>query len=380
MRTQRMKALIWIASLSIMVMLSGCLGSKSSSIAPILANVYVVGTGSNSIHALAENSTGDLLPLALTSFATDSRPVSMALHPSKNFIYETNLTGNTVGGFSIDHTNGDLAPIGTALPPTPVGSNPVSVGVNSGGQFLFVLNQGSLSPAAPATISVFSIDSTRGLLSQVAGSPFPFASLTAPNPQILAVSPNAAALYVSNGPLGTISGFAIGSGGILTEVAGSPFAAGGNITGITIDPKGQFLYAADTANSKIASFSIQSNGAITPVAGSPFSTGVGPVAIAVNGSANLVFSANQAGESVSAFTASAGVLTAVSGSPFALVSLGTPQPAFLTVDPNSTFLYVGNQGTQNISGFTIGSNGTLTPLANSPFSLGIGAQWIVITP
>lgn len=363
-----------------MVVCSGCLGSKSSSVAPILANVYVVGTGSNSIHALAENSTGDLLPLALTSFATDARPVSMALHPSKNFIYETNLTANTVGGFSIDHTNGDLAPIGTALPPTPVGSNPVSLGINSGGQFLFVLNQGSLSPAAPATISVFSIDPTRGLLSQVAGSPFPFASLSATNPQILAVSPSAAALYVSNGSLGTISGFAIGSGGTLTELGGSPFAAGGNITGITIDSKGQFLYAADTGNSKIASFSIQSNGALAPVAGAPFATGVGPVSIAVNGAGTLLFSANQAGESVSAFTVSAGALTPVSGSPFALVSLGVPQPAFVTVDPSNAFLYVGNQGTQNISGFIIGSNGTLTPLTHSPFTLGIGAQWIVITP
>ncbi|MGC2694929.1 MAG: beta-propeller fold lactonase family protein, partial [Candidatus Angelobacter sp.] len=340
----------------------------------VLANAYVVGTGDNSIHALVENSIGDLVPLALSSFPTNPRPVALALHPSRNFLYAANLTSNTVAGFSIDHTNGVLAPIGTALPPTPVGSNPVSLGVNSGGQFLFVLNQGSVSPAAPASISVFSIDPTRGLLTPVGGAP------TAANPQFLAVSPTAGVLYVSNGSLGTISGFVIGSGGALSEMAGSPFAAGGTIAGLTIDPKGQFLYAADSANSKIASFTIQSSGALTPVAGSPFTTGLGPVAVAVNGTATLLFSANQVGESVSAFKISSGALTPVAGSPFPLVSIGTPTPTFLTVDNSNTFLYVANQGTTNISGFTIGSDGVLTPLATSPFTVGVGPQWIVITP
>ena len=124
------------------------------------------------IHAFSEKSTGDLSPLAVSSFATIPRPVSIALHPSKNFLYVPNQTSNTVSGFTIDHTAGVLTPIGTALPPTPVCnpgvcSNPIGVAVNSGGQFLFVLNQGSASPAVPASISVFNIDQTRGLLSPV---------------------------------------------------------------------------------------------------------------------------------------------------------------------------------------------------------------------
>ena len=204
----------------------------------------------------------------------------MVVHPSRNFVYVANQASNTVSGFTVDHASGILAPVGTALPPTPVCSspsvcsNPVSLGINAAGTFLFALNQGALAPAtpAPATISVFSIDTTRGLLTPIAGSPFSFPSLAAPNPQSLVVSPTAAVLYVSNGTSGTISGFTIAGSGALTEVAGSPFTTGANITGLRIDPKGQFLYAADTANNKIAAFSIAGTGALAPVAGSPFTT------------------------------------------------------------------------------------------------------------
>ena len=259
-----MKALFTITLLFIIVLLNGCLGSSSSSTAPTLAFLYFVGQGDNSIHAVDEKSTGDLQASAISTFATSPRPVSIALHPSRNFLYVPNLTSNTVSGFSIDHTTGVLTPIGTALPPTPVCasvsvcSNPIVAAVNSGGQFLFVLNQGSASPAVPASISVFSIDQTRGLLTAVSGSPFAFASLVAPNPQFMAVSPTQGFLYVSNGAAGNISAFAIGASGTLTELSGSPFSVGAGATaaGFAIDPKGQFLYAADSANNKIASFNV----------------------------------------------------------------------------------------------------------------------------
>jgi len=50
------------------------------------------------------------------------------------------------------------------------------------------------------------------------------------------------------------------------------------------------------------------------------------------------------------------------------------------VDVSNTFLYVGNQGTKNVSGFAIHSDGTLTPLSTSPFPQNVGPQWILITP
>jgi len=381
-----MKAMFTVTLLFIAVLLSGCLGSSSSSIAPTLAFLYVVGQGDNSIHAFDEKSTGDLSGVAVPSFATIPRPVSIALHPSRNFLYVPNQTSNTVSGFTIDHTSGVLTPIGTALAPTPVCnpgvcSNPIGIAVNSGGQFLFVLNQGSASPAVPASISVFNIDQTRGLLSPISGSPFAFASLSAPNPQFLAISPTQGFLYVSNGTAGNISAFAIGASGALTEL-GSPVSlgAGAVAAGLAIDPKGQFLYAADSANNKIASFNV-AGGPLAAVGSFP--AGTKPVAVTVDNTSSFVYAANQGSNDVSAFTTASGALTQVAGSPYLVQptgSVGTPQPIFLTVDVSNTFLYVANFGSSSISAFGIkSSDGTLGLITNSPFFQGIAPLWMVST-
>ncbi len=376
-----MKALFTITLLFIAVLLSGCLGSSSSSTAPTLAFVYVVGQGDNGIRAFSEKSTGDLQQLAVGSFQTVPRPVSIALHPSKNFLYVPNLTSNTVSGFTIDHAAGVLAPIGTALAPTPVCgpgvcSNPIGVAVNSAGQFLFVLNQGA-APSIPASISVFNIDQTRGLL-----SPASFRTLTATSPQFLAISPTQGFLYVSNGAAGNISAFAIGTNGALTELSGSPFSLGAGATaaGLAVDPKGQFLYAADSANNKIASFNV-AGGPLAAVGSFP--AGTKPVAVAVDSTSSFVYSANQGSNDVSAFKSASGALTQVAGSPYLVQptgSVGTPQPIFLTVDVSNTFLYVANVGSSSISAFGIkASDGTLALITNSPFIQSIEPLWIVTT-
>lgn len=376
-----MKAFISVAALFLTLLFTGCLGSKNSSTAPTLNFAYIVGPGDNSIHALTEKSTGELVSATLPAFATNPRPVAMALHPSKNFLYVVNQTGNTVSGFTLDHTTGILTPVGTGIAPSPTctttSCNPISLGINSNGTFLFVLNQGSGTTAA--SIAVFSIDTTRGLLTPVAGSPFPFASLVAPNPQFMALLPNSSVLYVSNGNSGTISAFSIAGSGVPTEIAGSPFTAGAFMAGLAIDSKGQFLYAADTINSKIASFSIQGGGALAPVAGSPFATDLGPVALTLDSTGATLFCANQGGATVSSFKTASGVLTQVAGSPYSLVSSGSPQPSFVVVDSTNTFLYVGNTGTRNITGFTIHTDGTLSLLPTSPFAQTIGPQWILLT-
>jgi 6-phosphogluconolactonase (cycloisomerase 2 family) len=385
-----MKALIAVALLFIIVIASGCLGSSNSSIAPNLAFVYIVGSGSNSIQALAETSTGNLGTLPLPAFPTNPRPVSLALHSSKNFLYVANLTANTVSGFTVDHVGGVLTPIGTAVPPTPVCNpgicaNPVSIAINPGGQFLVALNQGvaGATPATtiPASISVFSIDPTRGLLTTVAGSPFPFASLPAGQPQTMVMAPNVTAgtFYVSNGLGGTIVAFSIATNGTPTQI-GAPIAgaAGADLVGMTIDPKGLFLYAADFVNDTITSFSVQSNGALTQ-AGAPAATHSGPFALTTDAKGAFLFSGEQGAAGVSSFTINNGVLTQVAGSPFVLVQTGSPQPSFLTVDVSNTFLYVANSGTQNISGYTIKPDGSLVALTNSPFFQAVGPQWMVVT-
>jgi 6-phosphogluconolactonase (cycloisomerase 2 family) len=352
---------------------AGC--GNSSTPPPQIALMYMVGLGSNSVVGQKILATGQIAPLPVFSFPTNPRPVALALHPNLNFIYVANLTQNTVSGYNLDHATGVLTPVGTAIPPSNVGVSPVGVGVSSNGQFLFVLNQGS------ATISVFSIDQTRGLLTEISGSPFP----TLANPQFLSVSPTAGLLYVANGTLSNISAFNIGATGALSAVAGSPFSvgAGANVQGMAIDPKGLFLFATDSANNKVAAFSIAASGALAPVAGSPFAAGTAPVSVTVDPSGQFVFAANSGSDDVSAYTALAGVLKPVTGSPYttrATTATTAAQPVFVTVDVTNNYVYVANLQAKTVAAFLLnGTDGTLTAVNNSPFGQGVAPLWILTT-
>ncbi|HET6936190.1 MAG TPA: beta-propeller fold lactonase family protein [Candidatus Angelobacter sp.] len=362
-----MKALLRALWLLTALAVAGCGGSSSKPVTA--AFLYAIGQGTNAIFQFQEQTTGQLAALSVFTVNTSPRPVAMALHPSKNFVYVANETSNVVSGYSVDHNTGILTPLGNALPPTPTGNSPVALGVNSGGQFLYVLNQ------VDATISTFGIDA-RGLLVAAGTTPVPA------SPQNLVVSPTAGFLYVTSGsPATTITGFSIAANGALTPVAG-PFTSGTGIAGMTIDSKGQFLFAADSGNNTVLSFTIGANGALAPVAGSPFATsGTQPVSIAVDATTKFLYTANAGSDNIDAFTLNNGALTAVSGSPFASFPTATtkPQPSFAVIDPTNTFLYVANKGTGNTSGFSINlADGTLTALANSPFGAN-GSQGLLIT-
>jgi 6-phosphogluconolactonase (cycloisomerase 2 family) len=382
-----MKALIRIMSLLLIMAAASC-GGGNGTIATIglpQSLFYAIGTGSNNIQGFQVTTLGQIEALTIPAFPTNPIPVSLALTPSRSFLYVANSTSNTVSGFTVNHTTGVLTPVGTAVLPTPVcpntatcNFNPSGVAVDSSGQFLLVLNQGSATPAVAPSISVFSIDPNRGLLTEVAGSPF-----AAPaNAQFVAASPAAELIYVSTST-GTITGFSVNSSGALSTVAGSPFTAGANIRGMVVDPKGQFLYAADNGNSQLASFSIQSGGALAAVAGSPFAAGTQPVMAAIDATGTFLYVANFGSNNVSAYKVSSGVPTQVSGSPFATAGSGviTPtQPSFLLIDPTNSFLLVADQGSRDVAVFSIKStDGTLTAVTNSPFNQTIAPTWLLST-
>ncbi len=89
--------------------------------------------------------------------------------------------------------------------------------------------------------------------------------------------------------------------------------------------------------------------------------------VSPNGS--FLYVSNQGSNNVSAYTITTGtgVLVPVAsgaGNPFAA---GT-SPSGVTVSPNGSFLYVSNQGSNDVSAYTItAGTGLLTPITGSPF-------------
>src|SRR5215470_16111061 len=148
-------------------------------------------------------------------------------------------------------------------------------------------------------------------------------------------SPVVGHVYVNDNTAGTntIAAFDRHADGTLTPAAGSPFTTGGAGTGaglasqgaLQITPDGRFLVAADAGSNQVSVLRISPDGSLRPVAGGVVSSGgVLPVSVAIH--EDLVYVAN-----------------------------------------------AGNGGS-NYTGFRLGTNGRLEPIAGSAVALPDGSQ------
>jgi len=79
------------------------------------------------------------------------------------------------------------------------------------------------------------------------------------------------------------STYALGAGGALTAIGGSPFAAGSGPSAVVVDPTGSFLYVANATSGNVSVFAVNSGtGALSAVSGSPYAAGSLPSAIAIS--------------------------------------------------------------------------------------------------
>ncbi len=216
----------------------------------------------------------------------------------RQFLYVP-MGDNTVVGYSIDRQTGALTLI-AGSPVTVAGTSVTAddVATDPLGQYLFVGSE------TGAQVWVFTINSSTGALTTVAGSPFTSGFSAGAASDNMAVDASGRFLYV--GQLGStgIAGFSIGtgaSGGVLTPLAGSPFT-GTNfpVQQIHASPTAGLLLAvqavADSTTKAIDKhlyvYSIDSTtGALAPVTGSPFLTGTGnaPFDFAISPNGNLVY-------------------------------------------------------------------------------------------
>ena len=189
-------------------------------------------------------------------------------------------------------------------------------------------------------------------------------------------------VYVNDNTAGTntIAAFDRQRDGTLTPLPGSPFAAGGAGTGTIIGSQGalqaagggRFLLAVDAGSSQISVLRIARDGTLQAVGSPVTSGGIQPVSIAVHGS--LVYVANEgngtAGSNYSGFTlGDDGQLTPLANSTVSLAPTALPGDLFFNAD--GTHL-VGTEvgpakGPSFVDSFTVGGDGRLTPAPHSPF-------------
>ena len=215
------------------------------------------------------------------------------------------------------------------------------------------------------------------LLGMVAAATAVAAAVPASASASAQASPVVGHVYVNDNTAGanTIGALDRRADGTLTPEAGSPFAAGGAGTGaglasqgaLQISPDGRFLIAADAGSNQISVLRIRGNGSLKLVHDGVLSSGgVLPVSVAIHG--NLVYVANSGtgGSNYTGFRLGLnGRLAPIAGSAVALPD--GSQPGDVLFNGDGTKLAGTRVGTSQIDSFTVGSGGLLTAAPGSPF-------------
>ena len=335
--------------------------------------VYATIPAADQVIAFREDpNSGVLNELDGSPYPVGDGARSAVLHPSGKFLYVANpgQEENDISLFTIASNNGDLTEVLPRTSVAPDASLPQRLVLDPAGGFLYVMNSGS------DNISVFSIDSSNGALTQL-GIP----TLIGSPPLNMQLTPSGNFLYVTTsggqvGNDGSIVGFSVNAG-VLTSLGAAFPSEGINPNGLAIDPSGTYLYAANTSSASISIFTIGSSGALSEVPSSPLAdTYTAPVNLILDPTGAFLYVANQGSNNVAVYSisSSTGLPTVLTSSTTTGAFSTEGNPSFLASDPNGEFLFVGNQGSSaGIEAFEV-SSGNLTEIhtygvGNTPSSI-----------
>jgi len=350
-------------------------------------NVYLVDGESGSLTQILDS------PYPSGATNQGRFPVSLVTSPNQKYLYVLNHDDNTIVYFGIG-TDAKLYPEHTYNTP---GNSPTSMKMSADGTLLYVVDafqaQYNATNPGPGAVVVYPISAADGSL----GTPTSYAACN--NPVDLALPSGGGFVYVVNDPAGqppklaqdiastsvgangtstityTATGacvadsgqvnvYSIASGGVLTQIAGSPFAAGAQPVAIASDASGSHVYIADTINNVLLGYTA-SSGVLTPSATPSYLTGNSPDAVTLDATGQYLFVANYSG-SLSSFSVGAGgILSTLEQDTD--VNAGA---SYVFIEPNGgKFLYVSGFLDSTVFGTELNTaNGALSTVQYSPFT------------
>jgi 6-phosphogluconolactonase (cycloisomerase 2 family) len=407
---ERMSKRFWLLGLAGLIS-AGLLVACGSNYNSSSNGLVLVGSqGASVIQTFSFNlNNGHVASIANSTSDTGSKtcllnglPSSMVVDPAGQYAYvimdTSSLCQNSQLGIAVFQikSDGTIAQVGNlialnspsviiagALPPNNVETvsvNPNTLSMDAAGKFLFVANRAmadSSSRSVPGSVSVFAIGSG-GSLTEVSGSPF---FVTTPATTVGQVTND----FVSVAATPTVFP-GIGVNGTQNSVCSVPSNP---------PPTTEFLYAVDTVGYQVFEFQVDtSSGALTVpdnVTAIPsFPTDAVPVGIAVDPCDRFLYVSDSLHNKINAYTICTtviangicpfanGHLNDVSGSPFA-VSGSANGLGPLVVDPYGNNVYALGTLSNTLSGFKISPvSGSLTPLTPATVATGANPKSIAI--
>jgi 6-phosphogluconolactonase (cycloisomerase 2 family) len=185
-----------------------------------------------------------------------------------------------------------------------------------------------------------------------------------------AIAESRGLVYVLNsGGAGSLVGFHLGNGGQLNQIKNSTAFLTGTTTGgasLAFSPDGQFLVVTERIVNNIDVFHVQPDGTLSPIVVNPnpapgtFSVAFAPQGVAIVSETGPGAVSN--GSAVSSYRVNPnGTVTAITHS-LPTFAAGNCWDA---ITPDGRWAYVSNSGSDNISGFNVGKDGSLTPIAGT---------------
>lgn len=269
--------------------------------------LYATGTESANVAIFSIGSNGALKPSSSKTNAGGGAGFPFFSPNDKRLYVTDGVNGGAIAAFNVKPKKGALksiagSPFGVGCPGFCT-SNPTAL-VMHGSYLYSVDNYGWY-------VSSFSV-AADGALTELNS----YATHYGPNEAVM--TPNGDDLYVTDGASGDISAYSVASG-VLTQLAGSPFSAGGGPLGITMTPNGKFVYVANSGDGTVSGYSVGSGGALRPLSGSPFADGTGtsPAALAVDNGGKHLFVTNAGTNTIAVYAiVKSGRIAQISGSPF----------------------------------------------------------------
>jgi 6-phosphogluconolactonase (cycloisomerase 2 family) len=297
--------------------------------------VYTSLPSTNQIAVYREDPNSGVLTTLLNSpFNTGLAPQAILLHPSGKYLYVANSGEDDISLFSIASSTGII----TEVSRTPLGTSaltPVLMAMDAAGGYLYVAN------ATSGSLSVLSF-AADGTLSA------PTTTFLGVKPTGMALSPSGNFIFIGSGnPSGQIEVWSL-TAGVPTFVGLYTTASNTTAFGLVVDSTGTYLYCANgSGGNSISAFTIGPTGALSQFPNSPIGeSGVSsPVSLIIDPSGKYLYVANQGSSSSAAGNLAAysigsgGGLTILTLSPFTTVK----QPTSLAADPNGNYLMVGGQ-------------------------------------
>ena len=246
--------------------------------------LYVAGPGA--IYAYNINSDGSLSTPSAGAGQVIVYVLSMDVTPDGNWLVALDGTQTQLDIYAINKSTGGLS-LSSTVPYSVTGAQvlPKMVKVSADASYIFAaLGTGG------DLVFTFSTSTGAAVLAQKLA---PISTQTSDN--AVAVDSTDSHLYIARSGLnGGLAEYTIGVNGVLTSVAGSPFAAGAQPLAVVLDSTGKYAYVANGSDGTISGYSV-GNGVAVQLSGSPYASGASVQSLTLDKSGSYLLASAFAG-------------------------------------------------------------------------------------